>query len=331
MIKQPLLSIVIPSYTTDRLCDIFELLINIKAQTYPNIEIILIAEPSTTLIDEVKSFVTENNIPNVKVLPNSRDAGAAAARNGGIEQAKGEIIAFIDDDAVPISDWAQEVVDTFSDDNIVGVTGPSIPWWKDDKSAWVPEEFFWIIGGFGYKDWNEKRDVRNVTGTNMAFRREAFNQTGLLSTHLGAKEGGGGLGKQKFSGEETEFCIRLMNISSKRIMYNPNVKVRHKVYAYRLTPGFIARRAYSEGFTKAMFRENYTNSREDGPILLIEYQLLGRIITKLMPAIIISFFINPLVAARRLFITLNAVFFVAVGYFHYSVKHLLCQFTPQHK
>jgi GT2 family glycosyltransferase len=327
VVEKPLLSIVIPSYTMDRLGDIFELLINIRAQTYPNIEIILIAERSTALIDEIKSFISENNIHNMKVLPNGGELGAAAARNSGIEQAKGDIIAFIDDDAVPFADWAQEIVNTFNDNNIIAVTGPSIPLWEDEKLSWVPEEFFWIIGGFGYEDWDEKREVRNVTGTNMAFRREAFDQIGLFSAHLGAKEGGGGIGKQKYSGEETEFCIRLRNLSCKRILYNPKVKVRHKVYAYRVTYSFIARRAYSEGFTKAMFRENYPTMKEDGPLLNVEYRLLGRIITKLTPSIMVSFFTNPQMAVHRLSITVNAVFFVAVGYFHYYIQHLTGKVT----
>ena len=322
MTEQLLLSIVVTSYTMDRLKDIIELLDSIKAQTYPNIETILIVERSTELLDRLKQYVAEKAIPQAKVVFNHGERGLSAARNLGVAQASGKFLAFIDDDAFPFSDWAEQIVKTYDDDTVIGVTGPSIPLWEDKKLAWVPEEFYWIIGGSGYSDWTEKREVRNVSGTNMSFRRDAFDLCGLFLTQLGAK-GGGESGKHELVGDETEFSIRAGRKTGKRTLYNPKVKVQHRVYKFRVSPAFIARRAYWEGYTKAMFKRNFHDESSTDKLLRVEYQLLRRILTRLLPSILLGLFSHPVIAMRRLSITINAVFFVAAGYFCYSFQSLL--------
>jgi len=319
VVEQPLLSIVITSYTLDRLKDITELLNSIKAQTYAHVETILVVERSMELLDRLKQYVAEKAIPQAKVVFNHGERGLSAARNLGVAQSSGKILAFIDDDAFPFSDWAEQIVKTYDDDTVIGVTGSSIPLWEDKKLAWVPEEFYWIIGGSGYSDWTEKREIRNVSGTNMSFRREAFDLCGLFLTQLGAK-GGGESGKHELVGDETEFSIRVGRKTGKRILYNPKVKVQHRVYKYRVTPMFIARRAYWEGYTKAMFKRSYRDSNSKEKLLQVEYQLLRRILTKLFPKILGGFFTNPITAWHRLSITINAVSFVAVGYLSYSIR-----------
>ncbi len=319
MVEQPLLSIVIASYTLDRLKDILELLDSVKAQTYPRVETILVVERSTELLDYLKQYVAEKALPQAKIVFNYGEQGLSVARNLGFKEATGDIIAFIDDDALPSPDWAEEMVKTYGDDSVIGVTGPSIPLWQDETITWVPEEFYWIIGGSGFSDWTEKREVRNVSGTNMSFKREAFDSVGLFLTQLGAK-GGGESGKHEFVGDETEFSIRVGRKTGKRILYNPKVKVQHKVYKFRVTLAFVARRAYWEGYTKALLKRSYRDSSSDNKLLRVEYQLLRRIFTRLLPSILAGLFSHPIIAVRRLSITLNAIFFVAVGYLHYSIR-----------
>jgi glycosyltransferase involved in cell wall biosynthesis len=317
----PLFSIVITSYTMDRLKDILDLLDSIKAQTYHNIETILIVERSTELLNRLKQYVAEKAIPQAKVVFNHGERGLSAARNLGVAQASGKIVAFIDDDAFPFSDWAEQIVKTYDDDTVIGVTGPSIPLWEDKKLAWVPEEFYWIIGGSGYNDWTTNREIRNVSGTNMSFKREAFDLCGLFLTQLGAK-GGGESGKHELVGDETEFSIRVGRKTGKRILYNPRVKVQHRVYQFRVSPAFITRRAYWEGYTKAMFKRNLRDVSSADKVLRVEYQLLWRIFARLLPSILFGLISHPIIATRRLSMTSNAVLFVAAGYLHYSLQRL---------
>jgi GT2 family glycosyltransferase len=306
----------------DRLKDITELLDSIKTQTYPNVETILIAERSTELLDRLNQYVTEKTIPRTKTVFNHGEWGLSAARNLGFKEATGDIIAFIDDDALPLPDWAEEIVKTYKDNSVIGATGPSFLKWEDKGIAWIPEEFYWIIGGSIFNACTEIREVRNVSGTNMSFRREAFDSCGLFSTKLGAK-GGGESGKHELCGEETEFSIRVRRITGKRTIYNPNVRVYHRVYKFRVTPSFVARRAYWEGYTKALFKKSCHDARDHNKALLkVEYHLLGRIVIRLLPRILLGLFSHPMIALRRLSITVNAVFFVALGYCSYSFKNI---------
>jgi GT2 family glycosyltransferase len=279
------------------------------------------------LLDRINEYIEKQSIPQVKTVFNHDEPGLSAGRNLGFKQSKGDIIAFIDDDALPSHDWAEEMVKTYDNDSVIGVTGPSIPLWADETVTWVPEEFYWIIGGSGYSEWTEKREVRNVSGTNMSFAREAFNSGGLFSTHLGAK-GGGKTGKHELVGDETEFSIRAKRKTGRKILYNPTVKVQHKVYRYRVNPMFVARRGYWEGYTKAMFKNSYLNHDSDGQLLRIEYQLLKRILTRLFPEIIAGFFTRPAIAWRKLSMTINATVSVAAGYFVYSLQRFLGRSMP---
>jgi GT2 family glycosyltransferase len=317
--EQPLLSTVITSYTTDRLKDIFELLDSIKAQTYNHIETILVIERSMELSDQIKQYVEERAIPSVKAVFNHGEPGLSAARNLGVKEAGGDIIAFIDDDALPSPNWAEEMVKTYQDKSVIGATGPVLPLWKDEPVEWFPDELDWILSCAAFSGITSKKEVRNVFGTNMSFRRDAFDSSGLFLTHLGAK-GGGETGKHELVGDETEFSIRVKRRTGKHILYNPNIKAWHKVYKYRVTSPVIARRAYWEGYTKAMFNKNYRNSGTKEKLLDVEYQLLRRILGRLLPGILMGFFKHPIIAWRKLSVTITALSFVAFGYFSY-----LCQ------
>lgn len=202
----PTLSVVITSYTLDRLNDITELLDSLKTQTRNPDEIIMVVEKSVELHDRVKQYVEEKTAQNIQVVFNDGEPGLSAGRNLGIKEAKGDIIAFIDDDALPSPDWAEELVKTYRDDSVIGVTGPAVPLWEDESMAWFPEEFNWIIGGTAwYADSrsNGITPVRNVWGMNMAFRKEAFELAGVFSTKLGLNSDKGTLA------EEDELSIRI--------------------------------------------------------------------------------------------------------------------------
>jgi glucosyl-dolichyl phosphate glucuronosyltransferase len=101
--NSPLLSIVITTYTAERLNDIYKLLESIKNQTYIHIETLLIVEMSKELMEKINSYVVENNIPNFKMLFNEGECGLSAARNIGIKHTNGDIIALVDDDFLHIA------------------------------------------------------------------------------------------------------------------------------------------------------------------------------------------------------------------------------------
>ncbi len=317
MVETPHVSVIITSYTAKRLGDIFELLNSIKAQTYSNIETIFVAERSRELYDRTKAYVQENGIPNARVIFNDGELGLSAARNLGIKKAMGDIIAFVDDDVLISPDWAEEMIKTYEDDSVIAVTGPAFPLWDDESAAsWFPEEFYWIMSCTAWSAWDDMKEVRNAWGMNMSFRREAFEKAGLFTSDFG-------LCNSKRTGwvdppsEDVDMSLRARAKTGKHIFYNPNAKVRHRVYNYRISQSFIKQRAYSVGYQRRILKKLYPENGKDSDLLSQEHQLLRRILTRLFPDIARQFFTNPVIAWRKLQVSVTVLFSVALGYYSY--------------
>jgi glycosyltransferase involved in cell wall biosynthesis len=311
MRQSPLLSIVVTSYTVQRLKDIYELLDSIKNQSYKNIEVIFVAERSRELYEKVKTYAEEKGIPNMVAVFNDGEPGQSPARNLGIEHTNGDIIGFVDDDVVLFPDWGEEMVSTYENDSVIGVTGPAFPLWEDESMTWLPEEFYWITSCTAFAGWSELMAVRTAGGMNMSFRREAFSYCRFSQDfgHIGQE--------QRKVGpvvDDAEFSINLRLKTGKLILYNPRVRVQHRVYAYRLSRRFVRGQAYWQGYSKALLRRIYRND-PDTRALLRERALLRRILLNLLPKIAVGFFSRPKLAWKRPSLTIAVLFHLTLGYF----------------
>jgi glycosyltransferase involved in cell wall biosynthesis len=225
--------------------------------------------------------------------------------------ANGDIIGFVDDDVVLFPDWAEEMVKTYKHDSIIGVTGPAFPLWEDKSMSWLPEEFHWIISCSAWSGWNEVRQVRQAGGMNMSFRKEAFEHC-RFSEDFGQTAGE----KEAWKAgpvDDAEFSINLRLRTGKSILYNPSVRVRHKVYTYRLGGRFVRGQAYWQGYSKALLRKIYPDD-PDTHALVREKDLLRRILFKLIPRTLKQFFTSPRIARKTFALTFTVLFYVALGY-----------------
>lgn len=315
MAKLPVLSIIITSNTTKRLNDIYGLLDSIKEQTHPGIETIFVAERSMELLNKARSYASQRDILNLRVIFNYGEPGLSVARNLAIKEAKGDIIAFVDDDCVLSPNWAEEMIKAYKDDSVIGVTGPSFPLWEDESMSWFPEEFYWIVSCTAWCDWDEVTEVRNAWGMNMSFRREAFKRCGLFSNEFGFHKGP--------MAEDNEFSLRVRTKTGKSILYCPGTRLWHRVHKYRVSQRFIKERAYWIGRSRRMLKRFYPAAEAGKDLLGQEHQLLSRILTRLFPNIFKTFFTNPVIAWRRLSVTITTLIFVTFGYY----SHLLSPFA----
>jgi len=313
----PLLSIVVTSYTMERLKDIYDLLDSIKLQDYPYIETVFVGERTRELGDRVRAYAEEKKIQNVKILFNEGEPGLSSARNLGIKNASGEIVGFVVDDAVLAPSWARELVNTFgTHESAVGVTGPAFPLWEDESMDWFPAEFYWIIGCTSWYSSDKIVKIRNLWGMNMAFRKEVFQMCGLFSPSLGLW-GGDKVGWNKPPGDENEFSFRVKQKMGKDLLYNPRVIIKHKIRKRSYTLKLIAKEAYRIGLSRAIIRKLYKGSAQSEDNLDIEGALLGRVFTRTFPGILAGFFTAPLVAWRKLCVTMVALSFLVFGFCAY--------------
>ena len=99
---RPLISVVIPTHNRARLLK--RAVDSVLQQSYDNFELLVIDDGST---DETADFAAGLDDPRLRYLRQPRNMGVAAARNRGMREAKGSLIAFLDSDDV----WAPEKLD----------------------------------------------------------------------------------------------------------------------------------------------------------------------------------------------------------------------------
>ncbi|BAP60500.1 putative glycosyltransferase [Methanococcus maripaludis KA1] len=300
-------SIVISAYTLERMNDIVDLLYSMERQTCQNFEIIFVVDGTYELMNEIKKQVCDVNITNMKFICVGENKGLSNARNLGIANSVGDIIAFIDDDAIADPKWLEKTIESFyKNPEVWGVTGHNEALWVDVKPQKLPKILYWMIGDSSYMfDNQNKVEVRNPCGCNMAFKKFVFDKIGLFSLEFGKK------GNLWLFGEDSEIGIRIWKNNGK-IIFDPSIKIQHKVYKYRTTFKNILKRTFYEGFSKAYMKKIH------GSVLSKETDYLKKLIFEDMPREFQYLFKRPIRGSKNIIIVLCAVFSVGSGYVYGS-------------
>ncbi|MEW1930317.1 glycosyltransferase family 2 protein [Streptomyces sp. NPDC088360] len=241
------ISVVICVYTEDRWEDILAAVASVRAQSLAALETLLVVDHNASLLDRLTKEYKETE--GVRVLANAGPRGLSAGRNTGIAASSGEVIAFLDDDAVAERDWLRHFAEGYADPKVFAVGGRTLPVWESRRRpAWFPEEFDWVVG-CTYKGLPEGRvRVRNVLGGNASFRRTAFEAAGGFATGIG-RDGD----KRPLGCEETELCIRLTRARPDAVLLiDDRAVIHHRVPAARERFGYFRTRTYAEGLSKAL-------------------------------------------------------------------------------
>nr|WP_272923822.1 glycosyltransferase family 2 protein [Streptomyces sp. SID3343] len=235
------MTVIVCAYTMDRWDDLTAAVASIRAQDEPPAETILVADHCHELAARAtRAF------PDVRVLRNRGRRGLSGARNTGVEGARGDIVAFLDDDARAEPDWTMRLLDGYTDPHVLGVGGRIRPAWDTARPAWFPTEFDWVVG-CTYRGMPEHAaPVRNLIGANMSFRRRVLIEAGGFRTDLGR------VGTRPLGCEETELCIRAAaRHRGGTLGYEPLAVVHHRVPVARTTWRYFRARCWAEGLSKA--------------------------------------------------------------------------------
>ncbi|MER5461254.1 glycosyltransferase family 2 protein [Streptomyces sp. NPDC002668] len=244
-------SVVICVYTEDRWEDILAAVDSVRTQSLPALETLLVVDHNAALLErlgrEYKESAAERE--EVRVLANAGPRGLSAGRNTGIAAARGEFVAFLDDDAVAERDWLRYFAEGYDDRSVMAVGGRTMAAWASGRRpVWFPEEFDWVVGCTYRGLPHGKVRVRNVLGGNASFRRSAFDASGGFATGIG-RDGD----KRPLGCEETELCIRLAKaLPDAVLLIDDRAVIHHKVPAVRERFGYFRTRAYAEGLSKAL-------------------------------------------------------------------------------
>lgn len=242
----PTASVVICAYTEDRWDDLVDAIGSCHAQTAPPLETIVVVDHNEQLLDRLRGAAGDT-----VVIPNSEERGLSGARNTGIRAARGEVVAFLDDDATAAPDWLEKLLAGYADKAVIGVGGWIEPVWPAHRRPpALPPEFDWVVG-CSYRGLPETTSpVRNMIGANMSLRRHVFDAIGAFPSGLGR------IGTVPLGCEETELCIRARRqLASSVILFEPRAVVHHRIAGHRTGWRYFRSRCYAEGLSKAAVTE----------------------------------------------------------------------------
>jgi len=215
---------------------------SLRAQTLPPHEIVLVIDHAPELLDEARALW-----PDLKVVANRERKGLSGARNSGVAEASGEVVAFLDDDAIAAPDWLARLAAAYADPNVLGAGGTVRPRWVEGKPGWFPPEFDWVVGCTHSGMPRELEPVRNLVGANMSFRRQPLLDVGGFSHDLGR------VGTLPVGCEETDLSIRVhQRWPAAEILYDPAAEVEHVVPPARGKVRYFLDRCRAEGRSKAV-------------------------------------------------------------------------------
>lgn len=259
--RDPLVSIVIacpkPSWMLE------ECLAAIAKQTYRNFEVIVVpdelgacdgdegvAAPGLGVRDggatpsSPQCLLPESHvrwIPSGTVRP-------AEKRNLAIAAAKGEIVAFIDDDAYPDPHWLEFAVKYFGEPSIGGVGGPGVTPPGDDYLARIGGRVYdnILVSGnyrYRYKAGGVRQDCEDYPSCNLFVRKDLLEKIGGYRTDF-------------WPGEDTLLCKDILD-NWKRIIYDPWIVVYHH---RRPILGAHLRQLGRYGFHRGYFCKRYPSN-----------------------------------------------------------------------
>ncbi len=180
----PRISVVVCTYNGQR--TIRDCLEGLRRLRYPDFEVIVVNDGST---DNTATIIGEYEVR----LISTENRGLSSARNTGWQEATGDIVAYIDDDAYPDPDWLTHLAATFLRSTDVGVGGPNIAPAGDGPIA----KCIAVSPGNPTHVMLTDREAEHIPGCNMAFRRRALEAIGGFDTQF------------RIAGDDVDVCWAL--------------------------------------------------------------------------------------------------------------------------
>lgn len=202
----PSVSVIVPIYNGE--VDLPDLLTCLRSQTYTNFECLLVDNNSSDRTAELLQAISD---PRMRSLKQAQIQSSYAARNLGIHNAVGEILAFTDADCRPEPNWLADLIQPFSDASVGLVAG----------------EIKALPGYTLFEQYADRQETLSQKHTlnhpfcaygqtaNLAIRCAALQQVGLFRPHL-------------TTGGDADICWRILRETSWQMRFAETAIVRHR-------------------------------------------------------------------------------------------------------
>jgi GT2 family glycosyltransferase len=185
-VQHPLLSVIIPNWNGAR--HLPTCLGSLRRQTYPNLEVILVDNASS---DESVTLV-QHEYPEVVLLQLDRNLGLTGGINRGVQVARGEIIAPLNNDTEVSPAWAEALVTALLDHPDAGMAASKMLLFDQRDTIHSAGDAYGVDGipinrGVWQKDQGQFDDDEYIwggCGGAVAYRRAMLDDIGLLDEDL---------------------------------------------------------------------------------------------------------------------------------------------------
>jgi GT2 family glycosyltransferase len=238
--KNPFFSIIVPTYNRPR--EIVLCLEALSCINYPQskFEVIVVDDGSRLPVHTfVSSFFEKMNL----TILTQENAGPSTARNAGANSAKGDFLAFTDDDCTPAPDWLQSLSLRFNTSPECAVVGRTMNALADNLFDTASQMLIEYLFAYYNHDSNQ---ARFIISNNLSLSRRQFNTVGGFDTSF-----------SRAGGEDREFCENWRH-RGYQVIYAPEVLVYH---AHGLTFSSFWRQHFNYGRGAFLFRQKCSYDR----------------------------------------------------------------------
>ena len=237
-------------------------------------EIIVVDNKSS---DGTKSVVEEfsRRCEQEVIYLYEKTQGKSFALNRGIEAARGDILAFTDDDVRVHSDWLKNILRNFNKTDASCLGGKILLEWDVSRPEWLGK---FLVDQLGYLDLGEEK-VRlsrpKIYGANFAVR------SGILRKHGGFDTQAGPIGGKMYAGEDTFFIEKLIK-AEETVLYSPDIIVHHCIPKSHIKKSYFLKRMFDQGEYSGIQMGFYQHRNLFG----IPFYLYKELLSKTMQSII---------------------------------------------
>ena len=252
-----MLSVIICTYNRDKY--IYNVLESLAKNTLPKelYEIVLVNNNCTdNTQSECERFA--HDFPDVIFRSFvETHQGLSHARNRGINESGGDILVYVDDDALVNAEYLQTYYDFFNQyPDIDAAGGPIIPKYETEEPTWMSHFTKALITGYKYLGDKVKEFPKNdyPGGGNAAYRASVFEKIGLFNVDLGRK------GDSLVGAEEKDIFDKMTTLGM-RFYYLPTAILYHLIPEKKLSKDYFDRLTYSIGKSERMRTLNIGNGK----------------------------------------------------------------------
>lgn len=238
-----MISVILCTYNREKY--IYNVLKSLASNTLPSdrYEIVLVDNNCTdNTHGECDRFVQDYPEVNFKYFV-EKSQGLSHARNRGIKESSGDLLVYVDDDALVNTAYLQTYADFFErHPEIDAAGGPIIPQYETEEPAWMSRIIKMLLTGYKYLGDQQKEFPKGdyPGGGNAAYRASVFEKVGLFNVELGRKG-------DNLAGAEEKDIFDKMVILGMRFYYLPNAILYHIIPEKKLSKDYFDRLTYSIG------------------------------------------------------------------------------------